>query len=65
MEGGVMKDQRKLEIWVNDEVSSVFDAYMVCRLEGIIEKTAATAVTPSDLILIEACHRVLNYLHEV
>ena len=55
----------KLEIWVDPEVRSVFDSSMVFRLEGIIEKVAAIAVTPSDLILIEACHRVLNYLHEV
>lgn len=55
----------KLEIWVDAEVRSVFDSYMVCRLEGIIEKVAATAVTPSDMTLIEACHRILNFLHEV
>jgi cupin superfamily acireductone dioxygenase involved in methionine salvage len=55
----------KLEIWIDPEVRSVFDSYMVFRLEEIIEKVAAIAVTPSDLILIEACHRVLNYLHEI
>ena len=61
-----MNDEvRKIEIYLTDETSSVFDAYMACRLENIIEKVAATAVTPDDLVLVEACHRVLNYLHEV
>ena len=59
------EDVRKLEIYVDSASSGVFDAYMVCRLENIIEKVAATAVTPDDMVLIEACHRVLNYLHEV
>ena len=66
MESRVMeKDVRKLEIYLDGESSDMLDAYMVCRLENIIEKTATIAVTPSDMVLIEACHRVLNYLHEV
>jgi len=66
MESRVMDtDVRKLEIYLDSGSSDMLDAYMVCRLENIIERVAATAVTPDDMVLIEACHRVINYLHEV